>query len=72
MNEWDTQEWIYQLSFLTSNFNIAPCVFRPPSPPTAVSSALSKFVHHHSEAIDWVVEAAANVKVCGPWTASSA
>lgn len=47
MGEWDTQEWVQQLSFLTSNFNIVPSSSVPPSfPPsssTTVFSALLAF-----------------------------
>lgn len=69
ISEWDTQEWIQQLSFLTLNFNIVPsCLFLPPHPCSLLCSA---FVHHHSGVIDGAVETA-NVKVCGPWTDSSA
>lgn len=47
----------------------------PPSPlsphPPQCSPLCSPFVHHHRVVIDGAVETA-NVKVCGPWTDSSA
>lgn len=73
ISEWDTPEWIQQLSFLTSNFNIVPlCLLARSFPnPLLCSPLCSPFVHHRGGMIDGAVETA-NVKVCGPWTDSSA